>query len=76
MFNVLSWPFAAFVRLYQMVIKPWLPPLCRHTPSCSAYAAAAIKIHGVVGVWLSVKRLLRCHPWGTFGYDPVPEDRR
>ena len=47
---------------------------CRYTPSCSAYAAQALRVHGPArGTWLSIRRLGRCHPWGGFGPDPVPE---
>lgn len=50
-----------------------LPKSCRHEPTCSEYAIIAIKTHGVlIGIWLAIKRISRCHPWGTFGYDPVP----
>lgn len=61
------------VRAYQLLISPWLGRPCRHTPSCSAYAIEALRRFGVPrGGWLTVKRLTRCHPWGTSGYDPVP----
>ena len=50
-----------------------LPPSCRYTPSCSAYAIEALERHGTVhGGWLAVKRILRCRPWGGCGFDPVP----
>jgi putative membrane protein insertion efficiency factor len=62
------------IRIYQVAISPLLPPSCRYQPTCSAYAAEALELHGVLrGSWLTVKRLLRCHPWGGSGYDPVPE---
>lgn len=49
------------------------PPACRYTPTCSQYAVEAIKKHGPFrGFWLALKRILRCHPWGGNGYDPVP----
>jgi putative membrane protein insertion efficiency factor len=61
------------VRFYQLAISSWTPPSCRFTPSCSAYAMEAIEEHGALkGVWLAVRRVGRCHPWGGFGYDPVP----
>lgn len=62
------------IRGYQRGISPFLPPACRFTPTCSAYAAEAIRRHGSArGSWLAARRLLRCHPWGGSGYDPVPE---
>jgi putative membrane protein insertion efficiency factor len=61
------------VRTYQVTLSPVLGGQCRFTPTCSAYAADAITTHGARrGLWLSMKRLARCHPWGGFGYDPVP----
>ena len=61
------------IRGYQLVLSPILGPRCRHLPTCSEYAAEAIARHGVLrGGWLAVRRVVRCHPWGTSGYDPVP----
>jgi len=64
------------IRGYQLVIAPLLLPSCRYWPSCSAYAAEAIATHGPLrGTLLAARRLLRCHPWGGSGYDPVPSRR-
>ena len=61
------------IRVYQTCISPFYPPRCRFYPSCSAYAAEAIEIHGVFrGVWLGTKRIFRCNPWNKGGFDPVP----
>ena len=61
------------IRFYQRFISPLFPPVCRFTPSCSHYAIEAITKHGPVkGLWLAIKRILRCNPWGGSGYDPVP----
>ena len=63
----------AAVRSYQLILSPLLPPSCRFTPSCSAYAHEALTRHGAVrGSWLAARRLARCHPWNPGGYDPVP----
>ncbi|HLF45609.1 MAG TPA: membrane protein insertion efficiency factor YidD [Chitinophagaceae bacterium] len=71
--QILSLPFIALIKIYQWVISPLLGPKCRFTPTCSQYAAEALKKHGVIkGVWLAIKRIFRCHPWGGNGYDPVP----
>ncbi len=62
------------IRSYQLLISPWLAPSCRYAPTCSEYARQAIAAHGAAtGSWLAAKRILRCHPWGGAGYDPVPE---
>jgi putative membrane protein insertion efficiency factor len=62
------------IKVYQVAISPWLGGNCRYLPTCSAYAEEALRVHGVRrGVWLTVRRLGRCHPWGGSGYDPVPE---
>lgn len=67
----------AMIRFYQKHISPALPPCCRYMPTCSQYAIEAIEKRGVfVGIFLAVRRLLRCHPWGGSGFDPVPERRR
>lgn len=61
------------VRFYQKFISPLTPPSCRFTPTCSQYAVEALRKHGPVkGLWLAIRRILRCHPWGGSGDDPVP----
>jgi putative membrane protein insertion efficiency factor len=61
------------IRLYQLMISPLLLPSCRYLPSCSEFAAEAIATHGAVaGSVLALRRILRCHPWGGSGFDPVP----
>lgn len=63
----------ALVRGYQLAISSWTPPSCRFTPTCSAYAIEALSRHGALrGSWLALRRIVRCHPWGGFGWDPVP----
>lgn len=71
--RILIWPLVALVRFYQLCISPLTPPSCRYTPTCSQYALEALRKYGPIkGLWLTLKRLLRCHPWGGSGYDPVP----
>ncbi|MDR0505208.1 MAG: membrane protein insertion efficiency factor YidD [Dysgonamonadaceae bacterium] len=61
------------VYFYRICISPYTPASCRYTPTCSEYALQAIKKYGTFkGGWLTFKRLIRCHPWGGSGYDPVP----
>jgi putative membrane protein insertion efficiency factor len=67
-------------RLLILIARTWqigpsrvIPPSCRYQPSCSAYAITALRRYGALkGSWLAGRRLLRCHPWGGFGHDPVP----
>lgn len=64
------------IRFYQRFIGPLIPPSCRFTPSCSEYAVQALRTHGALrGLWLAVRRLLRCAPWHPGGWDPVPPRR-
>jgi uncharacterized protein len=71
--GILSLPFIGLIKLYQLVVSPWLGPKCRFTPTCSQYGIEAFKKHGPIkGFWLTLKRVGRCHPWGGHGYDPVP----
>jgi putative membrane protein insertion efficiency factor len=71
---------SAPIRFYRAVISPLMPPACRFEPSCSVYALEALKVHGPVkGLWLTARRLSRCHPisWlgGSSGFDPVPHPK-
>ena len=68
--------FVGLVRFYQLSISPYLPSSCRYQPTCSHYMIQAIQKHGPFkGLWLGLKRIGRCHPWGGTGYDPVPEKK-
>ena len=61
------------IRFYQVAISPWLGKNCRYQPTCSQYMLEALKVYGLYkGVFLGIKRILSCHPWGGSGYDPVP----
>ncbi len=72
--SLLSRLLSGLIRGYQLLVSPVLPMSCRYLPSCSEYAREAVRSHGPGrGLWLTVGRLLRCHPWGGSGLDPVPE---
>ncbi|WP_114759178.1 membrane protein insertion efficiency factor YidD [Flavobacterium sp. AG291] len=74
--SLLTAPFIALVRFYQIAISPVLPAACRYSPTCSQYTIEALQLHGLIkGSWLSIKRILSCNPWGGSGYDPVPEKK-
>ena len=71
--RILTLPLIGLVRFYQVCISPLKPATCRFTPTCSQYAIQALQKYGPIkGSWLALKRILRCHPWGGSGYDPVP----
>jgi putative membrane protein insertion efficiency factor len=69
-----EWAMLGLIRTYQLTLSPWLGRQCRYVPTCSVYAAEAIRRFGPRrGAWLALRRLGRCHPWGAAGYDPVPD---
>ncbi|MCK4570108.1 MAG: membrane protein insertion efficiency factor YidD [Bacteroidales bacterium] len=71
--KILAFPFLLVIYVYKYVISPLTPASCRHYPSCSTYCIQALKMHGPLrGGWMGVKRISRCHPWGSGGIDPVP----
>lgn len=71
--KILALPFIGLIKLYQLIISPWLGPSCRFTPTCSQYGLEAFKKYGIFkGFWLTAKRISHCHPWGGHGYDPLP----
>ena len=71
--RICAWPLILLVRFYQLCISPLTPPSCRFTPTCSQYALEALRKYGPLkGLWLTLRRLAKCHPWGGSGYDPVP----
>ena len=71
--SIVSLPFISLIKLYQLIISPWLGSQCRYTPTCSQYGIEALQKHGPIkGLWLTIKRIARCNPWGGHGPDPVP----
>lgn len=71
--TVLAYPLILLVKFYRACISPYKPPVCRFTPTCSQYALEALQKYGPFkGGYLALRRILRCHPLGGSGYDPVP----
>ncbi|MDD7251561.1 MAG: membrane protein insertion efficiency factor YidD [Prevotellaceae bacterium] len=71
--HILGWILILPIRFYRVAISPFTPPSCRFTPTCSQYAIEAIRKYGPFkGLWLAIRRILRCRPGGGSGYDPVP----
>ena len=72
--NILKYIIIVPVKIYQKLISPLLGPTCRYEPSCSHYMIQAVEEWGLLkGFWLGIKRIGRCHPWGSSGYDPIPK---
>jgi putative membrane protein insertion efficiency factor len=73
MLRLLRWLALLLIRFYQQFISPLIPPSCIYTPTCSQYGYEAISKYGFFkGGWMALRRILRCHPWGPGGHDPVP----
>jgi len=73
----MKWLLLKIIRGYQLFLSPVLGSSCRFEPTCSSYTQQAIEKHGAFkGVWLGIKRMGKCHPWGKGGYDPVPDSNK
>ena len=71
--KVATFPLLILIRGYQLIISPLLGSNCRFMPTCSEYAMESLRSHGLIkGIYLTVKRIGKCHPWGSHGYDPIP----
>ena len=71
--NIFIYPLLVIIRIYQTLISPLLPSTCRFSPTCSEYSKQSLIKYGLIkGSILSVKRILKCNPWGGNGYDPIP----
>ena len=71
--KVATFPLLLLIRGYQLIISPLLGSNCRFMPTCSEYALESLKSHGLIkGSYLTIKRIGKCHPWGSHGYDPIP----
>ena len=71
--SIVIFPFIIFIKFYQFFISPFLGLNCRFNPSCSNYSINSLKKHGlIIGLYYSILRISKCHPWGGSGHDPVP----
>lgn len=71
--RILALPFILIIKFYRSYISPLIPASCRYTPSCSQYGLVAFEKYGLIkGFYLTIKRILSCHPWTKGGFDPVP----
>ncbi|MGV3631302.1 MAG: membrane protein insertion efficiency factor YidD [Bacteroidota bacterium] len=72
--KIAAFPFLVLVKIYQWIISPIFPASCRYNPTCSHYMTEALRVWGPCkGLYLGIRRIMRCHPWGGFGDDPVPK---
>tara|TARA_Y100000590_G_scaffold437868_1_gene560025 strand:+ start:84 stop:329 length:246 start_codon:yes stop_codon:yes gene_type:complete len=71
--KIITFPVIFFIRTYQLIASPLLGSNCRFMPTCSEYAIESLKSYGLIkGIFLTIKRIGKCHPWGSHGYDPIP----
>ena len=69
--------FIKIIKGYKYFISPFLGQSCRYLPTCSEYSIEALKTYGFIkGLWLSLKRIMSCHPWGNSGFDPVEKETK
>ena len=74
--GILIFPFVFLIKIYQFLISPIIGKNCRFNPTCSDYALEALKKHGLfLGMYYSIIRISKCHPWGGSGHDPVPSKK-
>ena len=71
--KIITLPIILFIKVYQLIISPIIGQNCRYLPTCSDYTVECLKQYGIIkGTFLSLKRISKCHPWGSYGHDPVP----
>ena len=71
--RIFIYPIILSIKIYQLLISPVIGKNCRYLPTCSEYTIECLKQFGIIkGIFLSFKRISKCHPWGSHGYDPVP----
>ena len=73
--RIVTLPIIVFVKLYQLFLSPIIGQNCRYLPTCSEYTIECLKQFGLIkGIFLSIRRVSKCHPWGSHGYDPIPNN--
>ena len=71
----MKWIVISLLKVYKRFLSPWLPKACRFYPTCSEYTLMAVERHGLVkGTLLGIRRISKCHPWNSGGFDPVPQN--
>lgn len=71
--NIVLYPILLIIKIYQTVLSPILPSTCRYSPTCSEYTKQSLSKFGLLkGGLISIKRIIKCNPWGGNGYDPIP----
>ncbi len=74
--KIVVFPLVALVKMYQLLISPLFPSVCRFQPTCSHYMIESLNVWGPIkGLYLGLRRIMRCHPWGGHGHDPVPHKK-
>ena len=75
--KILIYPFIFTIKIYQFIFSPLIGKNCRYLPTCSEYAIESLKLHGLLrGSFFSIKRILKCHPFGGHGFDPIPKRKQ
>jgi len=75
--NILIYPLIFIIKIYQFIISPLIGKNCRYLPTCSEYAIESLKLHGLLrGSFFAIRRILKCHPFGGYGFDPIPKRKQ
>ena len=75
--KIFIYPFIFIIKIYQFIISPLIGQNCRYLPTCSEYAIESLKLHGLLrGSFFAIRRILKCHPFGGHGFDPIPKRKQ
>ena len=76
-YKILIYPLIFIIKIYQFIFSPLIGKNCRYLPTCSEYAIESLKLHGLLrGSFFAIRRILRCHPFGGHGFDPIPKRKQ